>query len=65
MKWFHYVSLLDEAQAALDKGDGRHGQYIVDGTRLAVADENGEPKEWILIIRSASAPIVGVESDRE
>lgn len=57
MRWAHYKSLTDEAKAALDKGDGKHGRYAVNDNHIALLDASGRAGEWVKVIKSNN-PII-------
>lgn len=52
MKWTHYASLKQSAKDALRKGNGKHGQFAVDGNHIAHIDpKTGRAEDWYLVIR--------------
>lgn len=62
MKFVHYISLKPEAQAAFDKGDGKHGKFAVNHKHIAVLDKDGRAADWILVIKGNGPAIVASEA---
>lgn len=59
MRFVFYESLKPAAKRALNKGDGKHGKYAVDGDCIAVL-QNGRAQDWIKVIRNQGPPIKGI-----
>lgn len=59
-KFVFYGSLKASAKAAFNKGNGKHGKYIVDGDYIAVTDESGRAMDFIKVIKNHGKPIAGI-----
>lgn len=62
MKFVFYTSLKPAAKKAINKGNGDHGNFRVDGDYIALL-ENGRPLEFVKVIRDNGEVIRGIQAE--
>lgn len=57
MSFVYYHNLTPAAKKAFDKGNGKHGKFVVDSGHIAELDKNGRAKDFIKVIKTKGKDI--------
>jgi len=58
MKFLYYSNLKKSAQKAFNKGNGKHGKYVVDDGCIATIDKNGRANLFVKIVKNNKPDII-------